>query len=89
MVCVGLSWYRRPPRTWTDSPSREIRFSLPQVDAYGGAHGLAFVDQFLDATVDESVEMPADGMDALRVARVIEAAYTSNHTGQHIELIDA
>ncbi len=74
---------------WTDSPSREIRFSLPQVDAYGGAHGLAFVDQFLDATVDESLEMPADGMDALRVARVIEAAYTSNHTGRHVELIDA
>ena len=53
---------------WTDAPSREISFSLPSIDAYGGAYGLAFVDRFLESTVDQSVLPPADGADALRVA---------------------
>ena len=71
---------------WTDAPSREISFSLPTVDAYGGAHGLAFLDAFLDATEDLDLPTPADGTDALQIARIIDAAYTSSESGRHISL---
>ena len=71
---------------WTDAPSREIRFSLPAVDAYGGAYGLDFVDQFLASTKSPEITPPADGADALQIARVIEAAYESSDSGRHISL---
>jgi predicted dehydrogenase len=71
---------------WADAPSRETVFSLPSVDAYGGAHGLAFLNDFLDSTTDTEKKTPADGRDALQVARVIEAAYESSESGAHIEV---
>ena len=57
---------------------------IPDVDAYGGAYGLAFLDQFLMATEDSSLSTPADGRDALQIARVIEAAYASSDRGEHV-----
>ncbi len=71
---------------WTDSPSREVSFSLPTVDAYGGAYGLSFLDRFLESTERRDTEPPADGVDALQVARVIEGAYESSESGRHIRI---
>lgn len=71
---------------WQDAPVREIQFSLPTVDAYGGAHGLAFLNQFLDAATGAAEGPVASGRDALHVARVIEGAYTSSTTGRHVEI---
>jgi predicted dehydrogenase len=71
---------------WANAPSREVSFALPSVDAYGGAYGLAFVDQFLEATENQGVATPADGIDALQIARVIEGAYESSATGRHVTL---
>lgn len=73
---------------WREAPSREFTFSLPEVDAYGGAYGLAFVEQFVDATRG-AAETPADGTDALQVARVIEAAYRSSDEGRHVDVSGA
>jgi predicted dehydrogenase len=71
----------------SSAPSREVSFSLPSVDAYGGAYGLAFVDQFIVSTQSAEVEPPATGLDALRIAEVIEGAYDSSETGQQVSLV--
>jgi predicted dehydrogenase len=71
---------------WTDSPSRVVTFSLPTVDAYGGSYGLAFVDQFIASTTSQEIDPPADGTDALQIAKVIEAAYISSESGEHKHL---
>ena len=71
---------------WADSPSRVIEFSLPSIDAYGGAHGLAFIDQFIASTSSKALDPPADGEDALQIAKVIEASYLSSESGEHIHL---
>ena len=70
---------------WRNAPQRSFAYTLPQVDAYGGAHGVAFIDDFIKAIQGEG-EPPTTGEDALKVARIVEAVYTSSKTGQHIDL---
>ena len=70
---------------WKNAPQRSYTFGLPSVDAYGGAHGVAFLDDFIRAFQGEGPP-PSTGMDALKVARVIEAAYRSSATGARIDL---
>ena len=72
-------------REWASAPVRTLEYSLPVVDAYGGAYGVGFIEQFVRSTRGEG-EPPATGTDAMRVARVVEAAYESNRTGQRIQL---
>ena len=70
---------------WRASPARSFHFALPELDCYGGAFGLAFLERFLQS-VNGDGEPPATGEDALRVARIIEAAYASSETGRRIEI---
>lgn len=70
---------------WASSPERVFDFALPRVEAYGGAHGLLFVETFISSALGEG-EPVATGEDALRVARIVDAIYESNDTGRRIEL---
>ena len=70
---------------WRSAPERTFAFTLPEVEGYGGAYGLAFLEQFLQAARGEG-EPPATGEDALRVARIVEAAYESSATGRRVDL---
>ncbi|MFC6734124.1 Gfo/Idh/MocA family protein [Haladaptatus sp. DYSN1] len=53
------------------------------VSGYGGEWGLAFMDQFL-AACDGRASNPADVTDAMRVLRVLDAAYESDRTGEWV-----
>jgi predicted dehydrogenase len=66
---------------WTAPPERELRFAVEPSDAYGGAHGLEFARAFFEA-VRDGTPPPATGEDALRVLRILDAAYRSAATGQ-------
>jgi predicted dehydrogenase len=68
---------------WQASPARSFRYTLPDLDCYGGAFGMAFLERFFRA-VNGDGEPPATGDDALKVARIIEAAYESSETGRRI-----
>jgi predicted dehydrogenase len=70
---------------WKVAPQRSFSYVLPQVDAYGGAHGLAFIDDFIKAMQGEGAP-PTTGEDALKVARIIEAVYASSVSGKRIDL---
>jgi predicted dehydrogenase len=70
---------------WRMAPQRSFAYTLPQVDAYGGAHGVAFINDFIKATQGEG-EPPTTGEDALKVARIIEAVYASSASGQCVDL---
>ena len=83
----------RPPRLhvesarqeWASAPERTFDFMLPEVEAYGGAHGLSFVETFFSSALGMG-EPVATGEDALRVARILDAIYESSSTGRRIEL---
>jgi predicted dehydrogenase len=70
---------------WEASHHRTFRYELPQCDAYGGLHGVQFVQDFLDA-IQRDTEPMITGSDMLRVLRVIDAAYESNKTGRHVQI---
>ena len=70
---------------WKDAPARTLKYTLPEVDCYGGAFGIAFLERFLKSTQGDG-DPPASGRDALKVARVIEAAYESSDTGKRIKV---
>jgi UDP-N-acetyl-2-amino-2-deoxyglucuronate dehydrogenase len=70
---------------WKTAPQRSFSYVLPQVDAYGGAHGVLFINDFIKAMHGEG-EPPATGDDALKVARIIEAVYVSDESGKRINL---
>jgi predicted dehydrogenase len=94
---AGRIWWNpveRPPvlhaesvsEAWSAAPARSQEYNLPQVDAYGGAYGVAYVERFVRSTYGDG-EPPATGADALHVARVVEAAYESSRTGRRIRLL--
>ena len=56
-------------------------YTLTESPAYGGAHGLAFVQEFL-RSLDGEGDSPAGALDALRVVEVLDAAYASAADGQ-------
>jgi predicted dehydrogenase len=58
------------------SPSREETFPLPTSPAYGGMPGEVFFREFISAVRGES-EPPATMADAVRTARILEAAEMS------------
>ncbi|MDA0747395.1 MAG: Gfo/Idh/MocA family oxidoreductase [bacterium] len=70
---------------WGSAPARKFQYTLPTAEGYGGASGLAFLERFLRSTQGDGAP-PASGADALRVARLIEAAYESSKTGRHVRL---
>ncbi len=70
---------------WQGAPVRTIDFELPDLDCYGGSYGLQFLEAFLRSTRGEG-EPPASGQDALKMARIIEAAYESSESGMRVKV---
>lgn len=62
--------------SWAHAPRRELQFELPESPAYGGVHGLAFVQAFMRATQGAGAPV-ATGEDALRVARITDLIYAN------------
>lgn len=73
-----------PPQTGQPA-IREEKFNLPESTSYGGSHGEAFIRWFIAATEGRTAP-PATLADALRTARVIEAAELSSQTGRAIKV---
>jgi predicted dehydrogenase len=67
------------------SPAREPSFDVPASTSYGGAGGEDFFRQFIAATQGRGAP-PTTLADALRTARVIEAAEESSRTGRFISV---
>jgi predicted dehydrogenase len=68
---------------WAAAPTRVIGFSLPASPSYGGAHGEAFVRDYIRSIAGDGVP-PASGRDALQVARIVDAAYESSRSGRRV-----
>jgi len=67
------------------SPAREQNFDVPASTSYGGAGGEDFFRQFFAATQGRG-NSPTTLADALRTARVIEAAEESSRTGRFVQV---
>jgi predicted dehydrogenase len=67
--------------SWAAAPTRDLSFTLPESSSYGGAHGQAFVRDFIQSTQTGDAP-PASGRDALQVARITDAAYASSQAGR-------
>lgn len=69
-----------------DQPSvREQTFSLPASSSYGGSGGEDFFRQFF-AAMDGKASPPATLEDALRIARLVEAAEESSRSGRFVHV---
>ena len=73
------------PATPGAPAGREETFTLPESSAYGGTFGETFLRQFIAATQRRG-EPPTQLADALRTARVIEAAEESARTGRFVRV---
>lgn len=73
---------------WAGAPQRTFRYEYGVSPAYGGAYGEQFMREFILAA-QQGRSAPATGQDALRVARVVDAAYQSSQTGQRFTLLPA
>jgi len=88
-----LRWSGETPRlqiesagaAWADAPLRTIEYEVAETPAYGGVYGEAFVRDFI-AACQVGGRLPADGLDALQVARVIAAAYESSASGRRVAI---
>lgn len=67
---------------WRAAPRQVYRFTLPDIAAYGGAHGLEFFEDFLESAIDGKGSPLATETDALRVLEILDAAYRSAATGR-------
>jgi predicted dehydrogenase len=65
------------------SPAREQNFDVPASTSYGGAGGENFFRQFFAAAQGRG-EPPTTLADALRTARIIEAAEEASRTGRFV-----
>jgi len=73
-------------RGWRTAPRQVFRYTLPDVPAYGGAHGLAFVEQFISAALNKDGEIPASAEDAMQVLRILDAIYRSAESERVVRL---
>ncbi len=62
---------------WRTASRQEHRFIYPPSSAYGGAHGLQFIDDFLAAALAGTGQIRATATDALRVLEILDAIYRS------------
>lgn len=69
-------WIESSHPDWAAAPRREFHADPIPSTAYAGAHGLTFLRRFIRAIQDGS-PLPATGEDALAVAQVVAAAYTT------------
>ena len=70
---------------WAGAPSRAFDFEFAPSPAYGGVSGEVFMRAFIAATQQQGT-VPASGQDALQVARIVDAAYASDHSGRRVEV---
>lgn len=68
---------------WADAPQRRFHYTPGESPAYGGVSGENFIRQFIRAAQGEG-EPAATGVDALQVARIVDAAYASDKDGRRI-----
>ena len=78
-------------KVWRSTPRRELKYVVAETEAYGGQYGQDFVGRFIASAMrGEPADSPAgpcdDGENALRVLRIIEAAYRSSETGRMVSL---
>ena len=71
--------------SWASAPRRTFDYALGQSPAYGAVWGENFMRAFLKAAQGQGPP-PTSGADALRVARIVEAAYESSRTGRRMEV---
>ena len=81
---TGLSLESTHP-DWSVAPQRSSGYELAQSPAYGGVAGEGFVRRFIEAARGDGEPMAA-GLDALKVARVVDAAYESSRTGRRVPI---
>lgn len=67
------------------SPHRDVIFELPACNSYGGSYGEGFFRQFI-AAIQGSGAPPTTLADAIRTARVVEAAAESARTKQFVRI---
>ena len=70
---------------WASAPRRTFDYTFPDSPAYGGAHGETFLRAFIDACLGTGRPL-ATGEDAVRVAKVVDAAYESSRSGRRIAI---
>ena len=70
---------------WNSTPRRELKYVIAETDAYGGQYGQDYVARFIASAIGGEPP-PDDGENALRVLRIIEAAYESSETGRMVSL---
>jgi predicted dehydrogenase len=70
---------------WAGAPQWSTQYVHGTSPAYGGKAGEAFIRRFIESAQFDT-EPWTTGEDALRVARVIDAAYESSRTGRRIDI---
>jgi predicted dehydrogenase len=70
---------------WDHARRHTFAYRLPQSDAYAGVFGMDFLRAFFRAAL-EGGRPPVTGEDALKVLRIVEAAYRSSATGRTVDL---
>ena len=71
---------------WKTAPDQTFRFALPAVASYGGAHGLAFVDDFIQKSLDGVGQISVSADDALKLLEIIDAIYLSVEQEQVVHM---
>lgn len=87
-----IVWPNLDPQLQIEAPPqqgqaaiRQESFNLPESTSYGGVFGEAFIRWFIAATEGRTAP-PSTLADALRTARVIEAAELSSKTGRSVQV---
>jgi predicted dehydrogenase len=71
---------------WHTAPRQVYRYTLPRQSTYGGAHGLEFVERFIEEATTGSGPGPAPVSEAVRVLEVLDAIYLSAEREQVVRL---
>ncbi len=80
-------WVKSQAPGWEGASSKKIEIVPPVgVGGYGGAVGIKFVADFLEASASKSGRFVTDGMDALRAMQFVEAAYLASETRRHVDI---
>ncbi len=69
--------------SWSSAPRRTFDYTFGDSPAYGGGAGETFLRAFIDACQGKG-EPLTTGEDAVRVAKVVDAAYESSRSGRRI-----
>ena len=62
---------------WRSAPRQAFSFSLPSSPAYGGVHGLEFVEDFIHYAMRGEGTNRVTAQDAYRVLQILDAIYAS------------